>query len=113
MSAKTPGKAKTLELSAPQRLDEQHDLSNFDCAENSINEYLFNKAHKAQAAKHAVVHVVCLKDTQKVMGYCTVSILAKQWDPPPCQSIHSMKDSPIFTRDMPASFPAPACRSSP
>jgi len=71
--AKTPGKAKTLELSAPVRLSEQHDLNDFDCGESSINEYLVKKAHKAQAAKNAVVYVICLKGTQKVIGYYTLS----------------------------------------
>lgn len=44
MSAATPGKAKTLELSTPQKLNDNHDLSKFACGEPSIDEYLHKKA---------------------------------------------------------------------
>ncbi|WP_296250036.1 GNAT family N-acetyltransferase [Pseudomonas sp. UBA4194] len=73
MSAATPGKAKTLELSAPQKLNDNHDLSKFACGEPSIDEYLHKRARKAQAARHAVVYVVCVKGTLAVAGYYTLS----------------------------------------
>lgn len=62
-----------MELTRPARLDETHDLSTFDCGEDSINEYLVKKALKAQRAKHASVFVTCIKGTQTVVGYYTLS----------------------------------------
>lgn len=73
MREETAGKAETLELSAPQKLDESHEVSQFDCGEPSINEYLRVKALKAQRARHAVVYVTCFKGSKTVAGYYTLS----------------------------------------
>lgn len=72
MCTETAEKTQTLELSAPQKLASVHDLSAFDCGEESINSYLI-RALKAQAAKQAVVYVVCLKGTSTVKGFYTLS----------------------------------------
>jgi GNAT superfamily N-acetyltransferase len=61
-----------VEISAPERLNETHDLSQFDCEEESINQYL-QRAHKHQQSKSAVVFVICRKDTRVVVGYFTLS----------------------------------------
>jgi hypothetical protein len=73
MSSTIARKAKTLELTAPEKLTAIHDLSEFDCGEKSINGYLTQQALKAQAAKQAVVYVVLRKGTTKVMGFYTLS----------------------------------------
>lgn len=73
MPTKTAEQTVPLELSAPVKLDETHDLDTFDCGEDSINEFLKKKALKAQAAKTATVFVVCVKGTNTVVGYHTLS----------------------------------------
>lgn len=73
MREEIAGEAQTLELSSPHRLTELHELSQFDCGEASINDYLRVKAFKAQQAKHAVVYVTCFKGTRRVAGYYTLS----------------------------------------
>jgi len=69
----TAGQAKTLELSPPEKLGSHHVTEHFDCGEASIDDYLQNKALKAQEAKHAMVYVVCFKDTHEVAGFYTLS----------------------------------------
>ena len=73
MREKAAGKAEALALSAPQVLNTFHDLSQFDCGEASINSYLWDKALKAQHAKHAVVYVTCFAGTNAVAGFYTLS----------------------------------------
>ena len=72
MSAQASEQEETLGLSAPERLHERHDLSGFDCNEQSINEYL-QKAKKQANHKNAVVYVVCEADTEVVKGFYTLS----------------------------------------
>lgn len=67
------GKAQTLELSAPEKLMPDHDVSLFDCANQSINDYLQKRAMEAQRSKHAVVYVACVKGTRRVAAYYTLS----------------------------------------
>ncbi|WP_260960786.1 hypothetical protein [Pseudomonas citri] len=62
-----------MELRAPEKLNEEHILDEFDSGVQSINDYLHRQARKAQAAKQAVVYVICRKDTPVVMGYYTLS----------------------------------------
>lgn len=73
MSASTSRKAQTVELRAPEKLNDDHILDEFDSGVASINDYLQKTARKAQAAKQAVVYVVCRKNTLVVMGYYTLS----------------------------------------
>ncbi|MDV9031447.1 hypothetical protein Q7C30_004925 [Pseudomonas sp. RAC1] len=73
MREEAAGKAQTLGLSAPCRLEEQHDVRQFDCGEASINQYLWDKALDAQRARHAVVYVTCFKGTRNVAGFYTLS----------------------------------------
>ena len=72
MSTKPPEQGEALGLSAPERLGEHHDLSQFDCNEPSINDYV-QKAHKQAAYKNAVIYVVCEAGTNVVMGFYTLS----------------------------------------
>ncbi|WP_296261402.1 MULTISPECIES: hypothetical protein [unclassified Pseudomonas] len=66
-------KAETLELSPPEKLEESHVADQFESGEDSIDDYIRNKALKAQQAKHAMVYVVCFKDTNIIAGYYTLS----------------------------------------
>lgn len=72
MPEATISKTQNLELSAPEKLNDTHDFSEFECGETSIDAYV-KRAHKAQAAKDAVVYVVCLKGTMKVVGFYTLT----------------------------------------
>ena len=65
-------KTQNLELTAPEKLTDNHDFSGFDCGEMSINEY-GKRAHKAQLAKDAVVYVACLKGTSTVVAFYTLT----------------------------------------
>lgn len=62
-----------MELTAPQKLTAIHNLSEFDCGEKSINDYLILQALKAQTAKQAVVYVVLRNGTNQVVGFYTLS----------------------------------------
>lgn len=73
MCQSTSSQAKALELSPPEKLGPHHVTVHFDCGEPSIDDYLQNKAFKAQEAKHAMVYVVCFKGTNDVAGYYTLS----------------------------------------
>jgi len=72
MSQGTTSKTKNLELSAPEKLNDTHDFSAFECGEASIDAYA-KRAHKAHAAKDAIVYVTCRKDTTEVMGFFTLT----------------------------------------
>ncbi len=63
---------KAVEVSAPQVINDTHVLTQFDSGEPSIDTYL-SKALKNQAERNAVVYVICIKDTQRVVGYFTLS----------------------------------------
>ncbi|UVM52500.1 MULTISPECIES: hypothetical protein [unclassified Pseudomonas] len=73
MPAPTARTSKAVELTAPERLNDHHELDDFDSGEVSIDQYLQKKARKAQAAKQAVVYVSCRKATSIVMAYYTLS----------------------------------------
>lgn len=62
-----------MELTAPVKLNDSHELDEFDCGEPSIDEWLVRKARKAQLDRHSSVFVSCLKGTQKVVAYYTLS----------------------------------------
>ncbi|KRW62365.1 hypothetical protein AO726_02780 [Pseudomonas sp. TTU2014-080ASC] len=62
-----------MELSKPEKLNKFHDVSEFDCGEATINDFLHKKARKAQENKHSVVYVSCFKGTNIVAGYYTLS----------------------------------------
>lgn len=62
----------TLGLTQPIKLTEEHDCTQFDCGEPSINEYL-TSALKQQQRKNAAVYVTCAPGTLIVKGYYTLS----------------------------------------
>jgi GNAT superfamily N-acetyltransferase len=73
MRQEVVSKAEALELSAPVKLGPEHITDQFSSGESSIDDYLWNTALKAQAARHAVVWVVCFKGTNEVAGFYTLS----------------------------------------
>jgi GNAT superfamily N-acetyltransferase len=72
MPEATARKAKSLGLSAPEKLNETHDFSAFECGEVSIDAYV-KRAHKAQSAKDAIVYVTCRKGSSQVLGFYTLT----------------------------------------
>jgi GNAT superfamily N-acetyltransferase len=72
MSSKTATKTETLGLTAPEKLNDDHDLSQFECGEPTINDYA-RKAHKQAASRNAVIYVVCEKGSNIVKGFYTLS----------------------------------------
>jgi predicted N-acetyltransferase YhbS len=72
MPEATAPKAKNLGLSAPEKLNETHDFSAFECGQASIDAYA-KRALKAQTAKDAVVYVTCRKGTMQVLGFYTLT----------------------------------------
>ena len=72
MSSETTSKAETLGLSAPEKLNPNHDFSQFDCGEDSINRFA-TQAHKQASFKNSVIYVVCETGTNTVRGFYTLS----------------------------------------
>lgn len=54
-------------LSAPELLTSIHDLTAFDCGEETLNKWLKNKALANQASGASKTYVIC--DGKKVVGY--------------------------------------------
>lgn len=73
MSSGSTESQNEMALSAPEKLTEKHDISEFDCGEPSNNEYLKKRALVAQLQKQAVVYVVCFVGTNKVAAFYTLS----------------------------------------
>lgn len=95
MSNDATTKTETLGLSAPEKLNENHDFSQFDCDDTSINEFA-RKAHKQARSRNAVIYVVCEKGTNTVKGYYTLSngSVARN-EPPKSMQRFSMSEIPV------------------
>lgn len=72
MPSTTTEPTRPLGLSAPERLCENHDTSQFDCGVESINTYL-QGAIKEQERRNAAIYVTCLLNTNIVAGFYTLS----------------------------------------
>jgi GNAT superfamily N-acetyltransferase len=95
MSTKITGKTKTLGLSAPEKLTEEHDFSLFDCNETSINEFAIT-AHKQAKYRNSVIYVSCEAGTKDVKAYYTLSNGSVIRDEPPkSMQRSSMKEIPV------------------
>lgn len=73
MSSGSTESQNEMALSAPEKLTEKHDVSEFDSGEPSINEYLKKRALAAQLQKQAVVYVSRFAGTNKVAAFYTLS----------------------------------------
>lgn len=72
MLTTTTSKTQTLDLTAPEKLNEEHDFSDFDCGIQSINEYA-KRAHKEQGNNNAIIFVSCMRGTKKVRAFYTLT----------------------------------------
>jgi len=63
---------KSISLGKPEKLTEEHDVGEFSCGVSSLDDYLYKTALKSQE-RDAVVYVVCLAGTKKVVAYYTLS----------------------------------------
>lgn len=73
MREETTKSKKALELTAPVKLQEHHDASEFDSGEAAIDDYIKYQALDAQRDRSAVVYVTCFQGTDKIAGYFTLS----------------------------------------
>lgn len=60
------------QLTKPNELDKDHDVSGFSCGHESLDDWLKNRALKSNAAGDSRVIVVC-DDAQEVIGYYAIS----------------------------------------
>ena len=95
MSNETHATPETLGLTAPVKLNEHHDLSQFDCGEPSVNDFA-QKAHKQAKTRNAVIYVVCETGTNVVKGFYTLSngSVARN-EPPKSMQRFSMSEIPV------------------
>ena len=64
--------SKKISLSPPSLLKADHKLDNFDCGNNSLNDWLKRYAMQNQRANSAKTFVVCNKDI--VVGYYSLAV---------------------------------------
>ena len=95
MSNEPNATTETLGLNAPIKLNEHHDLSQFDCGEPSVNDFA-QKAHKQAKTRNAVIYVVCETGTNVVKGFYTLSngSVARN-EPPKSMQRFSMNEIPV------------------
>ena len=63
---------KNITLSPPCLLNDNHNLDNFDCGNNSLNNWLKRYAMQNQRANSARTFVVCNEDI--VVGYYSLAV---------------------------------------
>ena len=61
-------------LHAPQRINASHDLSDFDCGEASLNDWLIDHARQADSSGSARTFVVLDSGTNSVAGYFSLTV---------------------------------------
>ncbi|WP_075322779.1 GNAT family N-acetyltransferase [Acidithiobacillus albertensis] len=61
-----------MSLSAPQPLDAQHRLEDFDCGKSGLTDWLLRHARQAQGSGSARTFVVC--DKTRVVGYFSLTV---------------------------------------
>lgn len=95
MSTETNEPHETLGLNAPEKLNEHHELSQFDCGESSINDFAHNALKQAKT-RNAVIYVVCEVGTNVVKGFYTLSngSVARN-EPPKNMQRFSMSEIPV------------------
>jgi hypothetical protein len=65
---------KISEYSAPISLTKEHDLTNFNCGESEINNWLKQRAFKSQEDGAARTYVICLQGTNIVIAYYCLAV---------------------------------------
>jgi predicted N-acetyltransferase YhbS len=64
--------SRTNEISPPEKLSAEHDLSTFDCGEPLLNEWLRRRALQNEASGASRTYVVC--SGRRVLGYYTLAV---------------------------------------
>jgi GNAT superfamily N-acetyltransferase len=62
----------TVKYSLPQRISKEHIVENFDCGENSLNDWLKKRALKNDLRDASRTYVVCCEDT--VVAYYSLHL---------------------------------------
>ena len=62
----------------PDPLINNHDVSNFDCGNEELNEWLKKYARQAMASGSARTYIVC--DDVQVVGYYSLTGINGTWD---------------------------------
>lgn len=60
-------------ITSPELLNAQHDLSQFDCSEFTLNKFLVSDAWGNQCSGASTTYVVCTSGTNRVVGYFSLS----------------------------------------
>lgn len=60
-------------ITTPELLNAQHDLSQFDCGEFTLNKFLVSDAWGNQCNGPSSTYVVCTPGTNRVVGYFSLS----------------------------------------
>lgn len=95
MANEITSKTETLGLSAPEKMNHEHDFSQFDCGEESINEFV-KTIRKQVEYRNSVVYVICDIGTKIVRGFYTLSNGSVNRDEPPKNMTrYSTKDIPV------------------
>nr|WP_298059563.1 GNAT family N-acetyltransferase [uncultured Halomonas sp.] len=92
MSSKPSKPRANLEVTAPEKLTDEHDLSHFDCGVDSLNEFLRSKARSNQKSKASVTYVICAEDTHDVVGYFSLTVGSVMRDEAPKPRQRRMPD---------------------
>jgi GNAT superfamily N-acetyltransferase len=65
---------KIYEYESPTSLTREHDLTNFNCGESEINDWLKQRAFKSQEDGAARTYVICLPGTKTVIAYYCLAV---------------------------------------
>lgn len=68
-----PKEALDVNIKAPEKLGEQHELSSFDCGRPSLNDFLKSRALKNARSRATVTYVVCYEGGNHVAGYFSLA----------------------------------------
>jgi predicted N-acetyltransferase YhbS len=63
-----------LGISAPELLTESHNISNFNCSVQQLNDWLKKKSLRNQRRNNTRVYVVSDKSTEQVVGYYAIAM---------------------------------------
>lgn len=73
MCSKIDEKETTLAVSAPEFIQAHHDLSKFDCGQDTLNYFLKHQALKNAKNQATTTYVVCYQGTDTVAGYFSLA----------------------------------------
>lgn len=62
-----------INVTAPELLNETHDLKQFDCGNDILSDWLSRRAIKNQYLNASRTFVICLECTKRVIGYYSIA----------------------------------------